>query len=1032
MLSGRLRQFFRRVSLRAILLALLFVFLPVFFFLFFAFQAGGAADVVTYRLGERRGNAPIVSVGSDLIPHITDAAEFCLAFEPQAFRKSLRITSGDDREMMVSAQDGLDIPLDAFFDGARVEVYRRLNGRQTLLKEGRIRECIPDRLSPFYPFYLPPDTPDQLEWESFAGGGSRIAAISRQGYFLSGIGSADPRLLRLPDGVALAGLAGVEDQFFLLDGMSRVWKSAGDRLEAIELPRKASLSVLAARADAADDQLILAGREGLIFRGVPGHFSEEKMPASADVMAAAAGDAGFYLLNADGDLYFSAEKGKWDCLLEGNPEKPSTKLAVFGRTLLLAGSQNDIYYSRDAGADFERLKIAELPPAESVSPTPFDFDRLRQIAILSADSFCLLDEQGEVLESHDAGATWQIPAPRLLPLLPESFYADPSGKLLVSGGGKELYSAQIGTRIILEEALADGRFKAGDILVSEQLSTRYTPSLRSDPGHALLSGEQLSAARKFPDVFISSNAEASLDMDERLPDGGRTSLKISAPSAHSAATDLGYGLYRGESYRFSSPSPSIRLAVPLPRELSRSLAGQTSFSLDFSAKAEAESALVRVTLGTEQTGNSDHRERVLSTRWQKENCRFIFDHPLREEDELLLLFELPEGGSFSFDQIRLKAEEIDDLFECRRERLSSTGGGILRFDDLRIGDRKLPSEFWLSRSRSDALIKGEPGWLSAGSLYESARLCELTAADPWLVIRPWVSPQELRRLMQYMFAKTDLPYGAIRMEQGMPARFSDLFPEIYLEFTEDEDDDFFSSDRDRAAYMDWALQFIRQTPEYQQMASQIVLVDGLLYQEGEGSSGADARAIDGDARRFLRHWDTMSPTLPDESLSDPPLSPDGSPKPLKIVRSLSWGEGEDLRFCEKMGALLQALSAEASVCLLQETSPYQASEGDFRQMLELGDQIEGAMPLRVYRESDRGSEPPPAFAFQKEDELYIFVLNTGRSALLAQFPSGLPGDVRLQSFDLSGKLLEERMLRHGNSAFPVYPGGLSFLIADAP
>ncbi len=73
------------------------------------------------------------------------------------------------------------------------------------------------------------------------------------------------------------------------------------------------------------------------------------------------------------------------------------------------------------------------------------------------------------------------------------------------------------------------------------------------------------------------------------------------------------------------------------------------------------------------------------------------------------------------------------------------------------------------------------GSYNAFSLGESLTLCAQSGSNPWLILNPYWSGDELEGLMEYLYAPATIGYGKIRAEQGHPTPWADDFPTIYIE-----------------------------------------------------------------------------------------------------------------------------------------------------------------------------------------------------------------------------------------------------------
>lgn len=144
-------------------------------------------------------------------------------------------------------------------------------------------------------------------------------------------------------------------------------------------------------------------------------------------------------------------------------------------------------------------------------------------------------------------------------------------------------------------------------------------------------------------------------------------------------------------------------------------------------------------------------------------------------------------GTAWFDDVELaRAEEVNfstftDLFV---QRLRELRPGLLRDWSSQLGsslDNQL-SDPW-GRKTNGYKPGGGAGAYSY-SLHEFLILCDVVDADPWYVVPPTFSPDDLHNLIEYLAAPAtdDHPYAMKRAALGRATPWTDVFRTIHLEF----------------------------------------------------------------------------------------------------------------------------------------------------------------------------------------------------------------------------------------------------------
>jgi hypothetical protein len=147
------------------------------------------------------------------------------------------------------------------------------------------------------------------------------------------------------------------------------------------------------------------------------------------------------------------------------------------------------------------------------------------------------------------------------------------------------------------------------------------------------------------------------------------------------------------------------------------------------------------------------------------------------DDEALLLDDvsLTEGNGDPANHTQFRDTVVNALKTLRP--------GVLRFWANQLGetlDNLLAPPFGRQRSGYSAWYRETSG--VSYSLHEFLELCEAVGADPWFVVPITFSTTEASNLIEYLAGDASTPYGAKRAALGHPAKWTDSFHKIHLEF----------------------------------------------------------------------------------------------------------------------------------------------------------------------------------------------------------------------------------------------------------
>ncbi|MCC6488521.1 MAG: hypothetical protein IT364_13575 [Candidatus Hydrogenedentes bacterium] len=123
--------------------------------------------------------------------------------------------------------------------------------------------------------------------------------------------------------------------------------------------------------------------------------------------------------------------------------------------------------------------------------------------------------------------------------------------------------------------------------------------------------------------------------------------------------------------------------------------------------------------------------------------------------------------------------------EALVERLRELRPGVIRDWSTQLGEtlENQLAEPW-ARKTAGFSPKQRAGGDFSYSLHEFLELCEALGAEPWYVIPPSFSPEDMRGLTEYLAAPADgaHPFADRRSALGHPAPWTDAFPQIHLEY----------------------------------------------------------------------------------------------------------------------------------------------------------------------------------------------------------------------------------------------------------
>ncbi len=298
--------------------------------------------------------------------------------------------------------------------------------------------------------------------------------------------------------------------------------------------------------------------------------------------------------------------------------------------------------------------------------------------------------------------------------------------------------------------------KAGDLY---QLSIKHlnVPPLRQDAYRRYGVDRYLNGSRLKP---ADRSIELHYDPENVAPNGGETSLKVEL-------TQSGQGGFA--SWWLANPEKFPAFAQ-LP-------ACVDEFQVRFMARQEG--------LGGDLTFTAGNFKKSFSVgkKWKE----IEFSMPAEMQQNLTTIGISASGpGTFWIDNLAISDPDYEFAkpYPFVVEALKRAKPGVLRLwvayhniSGLEFDDT-LESEFLRDTHLSiDSMHKPT----SSGNLHDELELCQEVGADPWIVISPSLSQNELAALMEYLGGPASTPYGKKRKALGQAEPWSDLFNTIHIE-----------------------------------------------------------------------------------------------------------------------------------------------------------------------------------------------------------------------------------------------------------
>jgi hypothetical protein len=197
--------------------------------------------------------------------------------------------------------------------------------------------------------------------------------------------------------------------------------------------------------------------------------------------------------------------------------------------------------------------------------------------------------------------------------------------------------------------------------------------------------------------------------------------------------------------------------------------------------------------------------------------------------------------------------------ESLRFNISFEGDAVVNVYNVYVGlDRydinSVPTEFTdnviacaPSALRFPSIVPGSDDYceetfygVSAASLERAMILSKDSGANPWLVMGPYVTQNDVDAFLGYVCGSVSDEYGRRRIDNGTALPWSRQFETIYVEIN--DSDNVFPTDSQRGAYVSYVISLFAKSEFYIAIKDRIVFIDGMNYEGGVMLSDADRHA----------------------------------------------------------------------------------------------------------------------------------------------------------------------------------------------
>ncbi|NLJ69900.1 MAG: hypothetical protein GX328_00350 [Clostridiaceae bacterium] len=1085
------RQRYGRIKKRnfvVLAICLVAVLLPVLILYLISAERAESGNIADFSISDQSSRKVVQGLGFNIAAIDDGNLLNNNSFEPLVYRQNLIIDSGNDEMIKIAMPNDpkTGIFSESFFVDANAEVFATdSEGHRTLKKSGKVSQYFSDQIDDFQTLSLPPDLPHGICWNSVVESDEKVIFGGSNGYILSIDSFSTTVLSRLPSEETVVGVCVFDDNFLALDENGGFYKSSDsvkwelifqaadkflltkpeDNLEekvettnsstdnteistnktdetetsetsadkTNEAENEAELSEnvkwfdLSSRVDDQGNSIFMAvGETGYVLYGNLEEYSIKQLKSLDDINAVTSNSDGFYLVGNNSLAFYSYDGENYrylDVSRKANWQAVSSR----GNQIMVAGDQGQVVFSKD-GYSFESLNnetISELSLQYS-EQNPGDQEvivikpRFISCSILSNNQFVLLDSRGMLFFSDNLGETWK----NLTDLATKKYNIVqrlPSGRLVMGGLDGKIEYANMGLVIKLDSKLEQGKYENGDLLVLEQTSTTPVIQPKLEESETLIG-----------DWYISNPSAVQIQLNNCAPGGGRAALEVDLSKKTTSENEL-TGLFSQQIIEQQIPqNAGLIIRQKLEDNAYKDIKNNTIFSFEFWAKSDSDE-LINLNLSIEGLNlQIEQINKNILGDWKKYQGFFLIPkNSIREDIALWIQIELNGSGKLYLDNFWFGAADnsgknvLANLFEDIPE------SSILRLDFIPIGSKKYYSESWLSsekfysayyQDQTEIKLQGQ------ANLAKSMELCNSFNANPWLIIDSQVSDSELKHLMQYLFGQQNTPLGELRTAHGALSRFSDIFNQIYIEIS--DQNELIENDWQRKLYVNWVIQVLSETPEYAKAKKNLIFVDGMQYKDNIILSDADYHTSDFDLDHKINNITDLKQFNDDFTEMLPRDPGRGTTIRSELIRQTNQNF-EDIRLADVIATALSMMGDDINAALINLDLTSDSVINTFAHCYgNIGQAISGMNPYTVT--SGIEQENVLAYAYGSGNKRIIVLINLSEISSSCQMLNIDLKGFKQSIYDAKGTLLEQSEVKHRKSVYSLLPGGVIILEGTLP
>ncbi len=771
------------------------------------------------------------------------------SFSPLTYRFAYRVLSGKQNKLIVQPATDLQAEgqvslSDEDYLGSRVNVLQNDIDGQRTRTTGTVASYHTELLQEIHSLDYQAET-SYTNWQVQAEYQNSLYLGGERGQILIARDYSYFQIHQLPTTADIKQFGIADNQVLALDTAGELWQEKhGDWYKLVLDYPKESLGLLATRQTKQQGKLaseVLLASEHALYRLQDNKLIELDTPKDFKVSALASNHTGFYVasktilwqIDQQNKLQIIASSDSKDDWQQINV-RDSKVLIRTNRGRLLVLEQDQKLHEIDQSKMLQQFRQEASARGELLlRPKWVDAQLLstEQVAVLDSQGHCyFVSTAGELL--RDADNNQVLHALRQEQI--KNLQLFNSGRLLwLSQTGKINY-AFAGLELQIANSEKNIEYNSQDVVWLEkslvQLPTNYDLSMP-------LPGEW----------WIKESAKLAVSEPEQ---GGVLEIEIdAAQTSKQSRIESWQGLYSKQMMPEKWQSLVTDQAQACQTlELNHAHANNV-YNLQFSARVVSENqadadATIKFGVGAEDT-ESTTTTRKLSGHWRRYLSTVVLPSGIKEST-LYLAVEANKKVRVQIDDVKLLPAIVDSeetLAELKK--ISEKSTGYLRLVECSIGGYDQSSEYWVGSTSGTEIRsnKNKFSLVTRQSLSEQLLQIASLKQNPWLVIKPYCSAEEIRHLMQFLAGESDTTYGKLRTAQGALNRYTDSFQSIVLEIV---DDDICPLPNDTAKHFvaERLLAEITATAEFKQFASKIVLIDGMHYQEEQKNlSTADLRSV---------------------------------------------------------------------------------------------------------------------------------------------------------------------------------------------